>query len=68
MKQKSTLGQAVPVSQGGFGSVFPGMFPVGVQGAGPCPSGYLAAPSAIVPGGFTCMRAPGAYTMAGRRR
>ena len=67
MTQKSTLGQ-IAVSQGGFGSPFPGQFPVGAQVTGQCPSGYLPAPSAIVPGGFTCVRAPGAYTMSGRRR
>lgn len=70
MTNKSTLGQ-ISVSQGGFGSFFPGQSPVGAQFAAPCPSGYLPAPSAIVPGGYTCMRAPGAYNapiyMAGRR-
>lgn len=66
MNKKSTLGQ-IPVSQGGFGSPFPGQFPVGAQVTGRCPSGYLPAPSAIVPGGFTCIRAPGAVVMAGRR-
>jgi hypothetical protein len=66
MDKKSTLGQ-ISVSQGGFGSVFPGQFPVGAQATGRCPSGYLPAPSAIVPNQFTCVRAPGSYVM-GRRR
>ncbi len=66
MANKSTLGQ-VPVSQGGFGSPFPGQFPVGAQATGRCPSGYLPAPSAIIPGTFTCMKAPGSYVLAGRR-
>jgi len=66
MTKKSTLGQ-IAVSQGGFGSFFPGQFPVGIPvGGGQCPSGFLPAPSAIVPGGFTCVRAPGSY-MAGKR-
>lgn len=66
MTKKSTLGQ-ISVSQGGFGAVFPGQFPVGVQATGRCPSGYLPAPSAILPGTFTCVRAPGSYNIAGRR-
>lgn len=64
--KKSTLGQ-VSVSQGGFGQPFPGQFPVGAQVTGRCPSGYLPAPSAIAPGVFTCVRAPGSYVM-GRKR
>jgi hypothetical protein len=60
-----------PANQGGFTGLVPGMFPVGVPVGGVCPPGYLSAPSATVPGGFTCVRAPGAYTipiaMAGRR-
>lgn len=61
-----------PSNQGGFTSLVPGVFPVGVPLGGVCPPGYLSAPSAIVPGGYTCVRAPGAYTvpmyMSGRRR
>lgn len=71
MSFRSNLGQAVPVSQGGFGAFFPGAFPVGVTGAPPCPSGFLAAPSATIPGGYTCVRAPGSYSspmyMSGKR-
>jgi hypothetical protein len=71
MSYRSNLGQAVPVNQGGFTAPFPGQFPVGVQPTGVCPSGFLPAPSAIIPGGFTCIRAPGSYTtpvyMSGRR-
>lgn len=58
------------VSDAGF-APFPGQFPVGVPLGPVCPAGYLAAPSPIVPGGYTCVRAPGAYTvplvMAGKR-
>ena len=60
-----------PSDQGGFTALTPGMFPVGAPLGGVCPPGYLAAPSAIVPGGYTCVRAPGAYTVPlymGRRR
>lgn len=77
MIRKSTLGQQIvgpigfPAGQGAFTQPFSGMFPVGVPAGGICPSGYLPAPSAIVPGGYTCMRAPGSYTtpvyMSGRR-
>lgn len=68
---KSTLGQisAAPVgfAQGGFGAPFSGAFPVGVPPVtGVCPPGFLAAPSAIVPGGYTCLRAPGSF-LAGKR-
>lgn len=62
---------AGPSSQGGITSLTPGVFPVGAPLGGVCPSGYLPAPSALVPGGYTCIRAPGAYTlplyMSGRR-
>lgn len=57
--------------QGGFGVPFTGAFPIGVPMGPVCPSGYLPAPSAIIPGGVTCVRAPGSYVvptyMSGRR-
>lgn len=70
MTKKSTLGQ-IASNQGGFVQPFSGMFPVGVPQGGVCPSGFLSAPSRTVPGGYTCLRAPGSYTtpvyMSGRR-
>jgi hypothetical protein len=63
---------AGPATQGGFTALTPGVFPVGAPLGGVCPSGYLPAPSTIVPGGYTCIRAPGSYTipiyMSGKRR
>lgn len=63
---------AGPATQGGFTALTPGVFPVGAPLGGVCPSGYLPAPSSIVPGGYTCIRAPGSYTipiyMSGKRR
>ena len=63
---------AGPATQGGFTALTPGAFPVGAPLGGVCPSGYLPAPSSIVPGGYTCIRAPGSYTipiyMSGKRR
>ena len=78
MAKNSTLGQLIPApigagpaNQGGFTPLTPGVFPVGAPLGGICPSGYLPAPSRTVPGGYACMRAPGAYTtplyMSGRR-
>jgi hypothetical protein len=78
MKAKSTLGQILvspiggsPSDERGFTTLMPGQFPVGYPIGGQCPSGYLPAPSAIVPGGYTCVKAPGAYTvplyMSGKR-
>lgn len=64
---------AAPANQGGISAPFSGAFPIGVPPyTGVCPSGWLPAPSAMVPGGYTCVRAPGSYTvpmyMSGRRR
>lgn len=78
MAHKSTLGQILvdpiggsPSNERGATVLTPGVFPVGFPLGGQCPSGYLPAPSAIAPDGYTCMKAPGAYTvplyMSGRR-
>ncbi len=61
---------AGPMTQGGFTPLVPGQFPVGMPLGPVCPPGYLPAPSAIVPNGYTCIRAPGSYTLstlAGKR-